>query len=183
MNRRQFLGSSLGSMAIAAIGPSHLVLAQCPGRTESNIEGPFHRPGAPWRSELGTGLVVRGSVRDTHCRPMTDAVIEIWQADPAGEYDLTGDGLRGRLRTGAGGAFTISTVLPGRYRNGATLRPRHLHVKVHASGRPPLTTQLYFPGDPHNDADPWFRPSLLLRGDVSGCHYRAADERRFDFVV
>jgi protocatechuate 3,4-dioxygenase beta subunit len=182
MNRRHFLGTSLGSLAIAALGPSHLVLAQCAGRTEPNIEGPFYRPGAPFRSDLGEGLVIRGSVRDTRCRPLRDAVIDVWQANPEGEYDLDGDELRGQLRTGADGTFAISTVLPGRYRNGGTYRPRHVHVKLHANGRPPLTTQLYFPGDPENDADSWFRPSLLLRRLPSGCHPRPA-EHRFDFVL
>ncbi|MCB9594993.1 MAG: hypothetical protein H6719_19910 [Sandaracinaceae bacterium] len=185
MHRRRFLGASLGSLAFTAVaGPARLVLAQaCAARTEPNIEGPFYLPGAPRRSALTdrASLEIAGTVTDTSCRPMADAVIEVWQADADGEYDLTGDGFRGQLRTNDRGGFVIRTIHPGRYLNGGTYRPSHIHVKVHANGRPPLTTQLYFPGDPHNDADPWFRQSLLLSFLPSGCH--PSHRARFGFVV
>lgn len=185
MNRRHFLGASLGSLALTVTGGSRLVLAQCAVRTEPDIEGPFYRPGAPLgaRFDEGPSLVVQGAVRDTRCRPMQDAVMEIWQADANGEYDLEGYRFRGTLRTDALGAYRIETVRPGHYRNGSTFRPSHIHVKVHANGRPPLTTQLYFPGDPYNDADPWMRSSLLLtQVRAPGC-YPHSTPSHFDFVV
>ncbi len=185
MHRRHFLGASLGSLAFTAVaGPARLVLAQaCGERTEPNIEGPFYRPGAPLRSELGDRalLQISGTVRDTRCRPCADAVIEVWQADEHGDYDLRGDRFRGQLRTNAAGQYHLFTSHPGRYLNGGAYRPAHIHVKVHANGRPPLTTQLYFPGDPHNDRDPWFRERLLLDFRPPGCGpYSHAS---FDFVV
>lgn len=184
MNRRRFLGASLGSLALSVTGGSRLVLAQCPAPTEPDIEGPFYRPGAPLRGRLDddASLVVQGTVSDTRCRPLRDAVIEVWQADADGEYDLEGYRFRGTLRTDARGAYRIETIHPGRYRNGPTYRPSHIHVKVHANGRPPLTTQLYFPRDPYNEADPWMRSSLLLRVMPHGCHPRPT-QARFDFVV
>lgn len=185
MQRRRFLGATLGSLAFAAAtGPARLVLAQaCPPPTEPNIEGPFYRPGARSRSALSERphLSISGSIRDTRCRPMAGAVMEVWQADEAGEYDLSGDRFRGVLRADAAGLFHLETITPGRYLNGASYRPAHLHVKVHANGRPPLTTQLYFPGDPYNDRDPWFRSSLLLSVSPPGCH--PMRHARFDFVV
>lgn len=52
-------------------------------------------------------------------------------------------------------------------------------MKVHAPGHRPLTTQLYFPGDPFNDIDPFIRESLIM--DVEG---NANGKRaRFDFVL
>ena len=185
MDRRRFLGASLGSLALTSIaGPARLVLAQtCAERTAPNIEGPFYRPGAPLRSALDdrAGLQIAGAVRDTSCRPMRDAVMEVWQADASGEYDLAGDRFRGQLRTDANGRFFIQTIQPGRYLNGGTYRPAHIHVKVHANGRPPLTTQLYFPGDPYNERDPWFDARLLLSLPPPGCG--PIQHASFDFVV
>lgn len=185
MHRRHFLGASLGSLALSVVGPARLVLAQpCPARTEANIEGPFYRPNAPMRDGLADSphLFVSGTVRDPSCRPLADTVLEVWQADADGEYDLRGDRFRGTMRTDASGRFVLSTIRPGRYLNGATYRPPHLHVKVHANGRPPLTTQLYFPGAPENERDPWFRDSLLLTLQPHGCH-PGPTRARFDFIV
>jgi catechol 1,2-dioxygenase len=188
MERRQFLGASLSTLALSALLPSGLVLAQphCDRRTEPNIEGPFYRAHAPFRSALAQGLVISGVVRDPSCRPMRDAVIEVWQANAHGDYDLRGDSFRGCLRTDAAGAYHIETIEPGRYLNGGVFRPAHIHVKVHANGRPPLTTQLYFPGDPYADADPWFRRSLVLSFSPGGCCSPMPNgprNARFDFVV
>ncbi len=184
MHRRLFVTTSIGALAAAALAPARL-LAQdtCGPPTEPNIEGPFFRPRAPLRAEIGSGLSLAGGVRDSRCRPMRDAVLEIWQADPSGEYDLAGDGFRARLRTNERGGYQLSTAFPGRYLDGATYRPAHIHVKVHANGRPPLTTQLYFPGDPYNDRDPWFRSSLVVQLGPPPCCHPSTRHARFDFVV
>ena len=47
---------------------------------------------------------------------------------------------------------------PGLY----TGRTRHIHVMVQPEGGEVLTTQLYFPGEPGNEADPLFDPALLM---------------------
>ncbi len=191
MQRRHLLRAGLGSLAaIAFAGPSRLALAQaCGARTEPNIEGPFYLPNAPERSVLSEHwthrISITGTVRDTACRPLANTAIEVWQADAEGDYDLTGDRFRGVLRTDAAGRYELVTIEPGRYLNGATYRPAHIHVKVHATGRPVLTTQLYFPRDPENDSDPWFRDSLLLRElplRPAGCHPQPR-ELAFDFTV
>jgi len=182
MNRRHFLGASL---ALAACRPAAALAQTCGARTDPNIEGPFFRPNAPERAVLveDPTLVLSGSVRDAACRPLRDAVLEIWQADAEGEYDVRGDRLRAVVRTDAYGGWRISTIRPGRYRLQQTFRPAHIHVKVHATGRPPLTTQLYFPGDPFNERDPWFRESLLLRLIPRGCGQQRSPDAGFDFVV
>jgi catechol 1,2-dioxygenase len=156
--------------------------------TEANIEGPYYRAGAPFRqnlvdaSTLGTALVIEGRVLSLDCRsPLSDAVLDVWHADSLGHYDNDGTlppeivRLRGKVRCAANGAFSVSTIVPGRYLNGRTYRPAHLHVKLSANGHRPLTTQLYFPGDPYNDVDPFIKRSLILdmangpRGSVG--HY------------
>jgi len=185
MRRRHFLGGALASLTLTLGGGSRALAQRCAGvRTEPNIEGPFYRPGAPDRVALveRPSLRLSGIVTDPGCRPMQDAVLELWQADANGDYDLHGDRLRGIVRTDANGRWSLATIFPGRYLNGATYRPAHIHVKVHATGRPPLTTQLYFPRDPHNDDDPWFRRSLVVSMMPPGCG-QGPSHGRFDFVV
>jgi len=184
MNRRHFLGASLGSLALAACRPASSLAQTCGPRTAPNIEGPFFLPGAPARAALTDHpeLVLRGTVRDPACRPLRDAVLEVWQADADGEYDVRGDRFRGIVRTDARGRWRVETVRPGRYRLGSSFRPAHVHVKLHASGRPSLTTQLYFPGDPYNERDPWFRESLLVQLMPIGCG-PGPRAGWFDFVV
>ena len=58
-------------------------------------------------------------------------------------------------------------------------RPAHVHVKVSAPGFLPLTTQLYFPGDPYNAVDPVIVRSLSMRVADEGGLKRAS----FDFVL
>ncbi len=162
--------------------------------TEPNIEGPFYRAGAPSCSERhgpghcvlatpyteGSLVTIEGRVLDRKCRALPGARIEIWHADHGGAYDNEGFAHRGRLETGAAGEYRVDTIIPGRYLNGETYRPAHIHVKIHAAGRPVLTTQLYFEGDPHNDHDPFIRPSLIMKlgpGDLG------SQRARFDFVV
>lgn len=194
MHRRRLLHAGLGALGgLALAAPSRLVLAQsatCPPLTEPDIEGPFYRSGAPaWTGPAlgatGHPLEITCWVRNAACRPIRGATIEVWHADTDGDYDLEGNRFRGALRTDEQGVFQLSTIMPGRYLNGARYRPAHIHVKVHANGRPTLTTQLYFPGDPENDTDPWFRSSLLLSQAPSGCCYvpNAPTRMNFGFIV
>ena len=143
--------------------------------TAANIEGPYYRAGAPMRSDLadaktpGTPLVIEGKVLAAGCdSPVADVLLDVWQANADGHYDNDGTAapgalfMRGRLRADASGAFLIKTVVPGRYLNGPKYRPAHVHVKLAAPGFAPLTTQLYFPGDPYNDTDPFIVRSLIM---------------------
>ena len=139
--------------------------------TAADIEGPFYVPDVPVRSDLdlyddpGTLLRLDGRVEDTDCAALAGAVVELWQADPDGAYDNTSDEhrYRGQVATEADGSFAFTTLLPGRYLNGDTYRPRHQHLKVHVDGAEVLTTQLYFEGDPFNAGDPWFDPDRALQ--------------------
>ncbi|MFK7984766.1 MAG: hypothetical protein AB8I08_01970 [Sandaracinaceae bacterium] len=180
MNRRSFF--ALGATGLLACARPETLLAQdrC-APTLPNIEGPFFRAGAPIGTRLasdadGHAIQIHGRVRDTLCRPAQNGVIEVWQADAHGDYDNVGYRHRRQVRCDAEGRFVFETIVPGRYRAGSMVRPAHIHVKVHADTRPTLTTQLYFPGDPHNDDDPWMRSALLLHGT-------GPDRYGFGFVV
>ncbi|QIJ64112.1 carbohydrate-binding protein [Streptomyces sp. JB150] len=149
--------------------------------TPPQTEGPYFKPNSPRRTGLleagtpGTRLTVSGYVFGLACRPITGVLLDFWQADVNGAYDNTGFRLRGHQFTGADGAFTLTTIVPGLYPG----RTRHLHVKVQAPGRPVLTTQLYFPNEPRNSTDTIFDPRLLMTVRDAG----GAKEAAFDFVL
>lgn len=113
--------------------------------------------------------------------------LDVWHATHDGHYDNDGTMkmaaarylLRGRLRTDAEGRYRVSTIIPGRYLNGRQYRPAHVHVKVGAPGFAALTTQLYFPGDPYNDVDPFIHRSLIIGMEKASAGTRG----HFDFVL
>lgn len=155
------------SLAAAPLLARDAAAAVCRA-TADNVEGPFFKAGAPRRSRLveagapGVPLSLSGSVVGPDCKPLRDVRMQLWQADPHGAYDNTGDRFRARLTLGDG-RFHVDSRVPGRYLNGREYRPAHIHIKLAARGFAPLTTQLYFPGDPYNTRDPWFKPELLMR--------------------
>src|SRR6266699_2259011 len=153
---------------LATTGAQASVLTNAPTcngvATPSQTEGPFFKPNSPERTSLreaglsGTPLTVTGYVLSTACQPIAHALLDFWQADNNGNYDNTGFRLRGHQYTDKQGRYSLDTIVPGEYPG----RTRHIHVKVEAPGRPILTTQLYFPGEAHNDSDGIFSPELLM---------------------
>ena len=145
--------------------------------TPEQTEGPYFLPDSPERTSLmepgvnGSRLVVAGRVLDRDCRPVRRALLDFWQADGEGEYDLEGFRLRGHQFTDGRGRFRLVTVVPGLYPG----RTRHIHVKAQRPRGEVLTTQLYFRDEPQNASDGIFDPALVMAGDR-----RSA---RFDFVL
>ncbi len=144
--------------------------------TDDNIEGPYYKAGAPtWQvpNDLpGERLVVTGKVLDQNCEPVKEAVLDFWQADSTGTYDNSGYMLRGTIAADDDGNYRLDTISPGKYET----RPRHLHVKVWASGNGLLTTQLYII---ENDRDAFVKDSLIIEPKAQGEIKTAT----FDFVV
>ncbi|MEU3048419.1 carbohydrate-binding protein [Streptomyces sp. NPDC006984] len=149
--------------------------------TPPQMEGPYFKPNSPRRTSLlepgtpGTRLTVSGYVFGLGCRPISGVLLDFWQADVNGAYDNTGFRFRGHQYTDAQGMFRLTTVVPGLYPG----RTRHIHVKAQAPGRPVLTTQLYFPGEPRNNTDSLYDPRLLMTVRDAGGSREAA----FDFVL
>ncbi|MFE0791981.1 dioxygenase family protein [Streptomyces mutabilis] len=149
--------------------------------TPDQMEGPYFRPNSPLRTDLvtpgapGTRLTVSGYVFGRNCVPLPGVLLDFWQADNAGAYDMAGYRFRGHQFTDTTGAFTLRTIVPGLYPG----RTRHLHVKAQAPGEPVLTTQLYFPGEPRNSTDALFDPALLMNVRDTG----GGKEGTFDFVL
>jgi protocatechuate 3,4-dioxygenase beta subunit len=149
--------------------------------TKAQTEGPFYEPDSPEKSSFlgdvdkGTKIVLAGTVLTTTCQPVARALLDVWHADPDGEYDNDGFRLRGHFFTDDQGAYRLETVVPGNY----TGRTKHFHVKVRPPGGRLLTTQLYFPGEPGNDDDSIFQPELLM--DVRDAP--SGKDATFTFVV
>jgi protocatechuate 3,4-dioxygenase beta subunit len=135
--------------------------ANC-GLTAEVTEGPYFVSGTQELKDgnlnstnlEGTLLTITGHVFDglDNTKPLADAIIEIWHADNAGSYHPNGNGdassydakdlaLRGFIKTDASGAYKFTTVYPGEYAG----RTRHIHFKITADGKAPLTTQLIIP--------------------------------------
>ncbi len=132
--------------------------------TPVQTEGPYFKAGAPQRASLlepgmtGTRLTVTGYVLTRDCRPVARARLDFWQADDRGAYDNTGFRLRGYQLTDSAGRYSLETIVPGLYPG----RTRHIHVKIQAPNQVALTTQVYFPGESHNQTDGIYNQALLL---------------------
>lgn len=145
------------------------ILAQGKCHTSADVSGPFHRAGAPFRTDLTEGyskrvkgdvLEVSGTVFGDDCEtPLKDAVLDLWHADPTGEYVMTSDRFlfRARVRMDGNGHYVFRTLIPSPYRDGGLDRPRHIHYIVTAPGHRRLVTQLYFEGDERLDQDTFVR--------------------------
>jgi protocatechuate 3,4-dioxygenase beta subunit len=149
--------------------------------TVRQTEGPYFKPSSPQRADLvepnGNARLVElsGRVLTRSCRPLPQALVDLWHADERGEYDNGGFRYRGHLFTDAEGGFRFRTILPALYVG----RTRHYHVKVQAPQQRVLTTQLYFPDEPMNRRDGLFRRELVMRTAEAGDALAA----RFDFVL
>ncbi len=162
---RRFGGHLMACLAIVATVALGAARAEEGAVTPPAIEGPFYKSGSPERTSLlepgvqGARLVLTGRVLTTDHKPIPRARLDFWQTDGEGRYDSAGYRLRGHQFTDEAGRYRLETVVPASYPG----RTRHLHVKVQALNRPTLTTQLYFPGEPHNTTDPLFNPTLVMR--------------------
>jgi len=147
------------------------------GLTPAEIEGPFYPVSPPAESDadltrlagrsqraLGQIIEVGGRVLDRRGQPILGARVELWQCNAAGRYDHPGDRTTvaldpnfqsyADLRTGPDGRFRVTSVMPAAYwvPEMGQRRTPHIHFKV-AGGDGPLTTQMYFPGEPMNETD------------------------------
>jgi protocatechuate 3,4-dioxygenase alpha subunit len=152
--------------------------------TPSQTIGPFFSHALPWPD--GPHVVpggtpgacwLRGVVRDGDGEPVPDALIESWQADPAGRFNV--DGFRGfaRCPTDPAGRWAIRTVKPGSVGGG---QAPHLALTVFARGLlRHLFTRVYFADETTaNAADPVLatltgpeRGTLLARPGEDGYRF------------
>jgi catechol 1,2-dioxygenase len=89
------------------------------------------------RRSVGSGYELSGTVLTAQeCKPIPDARIEFWLANPRGEYD---DAHRATVFAGERGEYRFQSNMPVSYGS----RPPHIHVRVSAPGYEELVTQHY----------------------------------------
>jgi protocatechuate 3,4-dioxygenase alpha subunit len=134
--------------------------------TGSQTVGPFFSFGLTTNPRLGTvaapeaaGEHIRLTIRviDGAGVPVPDSVIELYQADASGTFDMTPQ-FRGfgRLGTDVSGSCTFETIRPGVTPDDAG-RPQASHINLCVFMRGMLRhvyTRVYFAGDPGLDTDP-----------------------------
>ncbi|MDI3403213.1 dioxygenase family protein [Streptomyces cavernicola] len=166
--------------------------AEC---TESTVLGPFHMTESPARElgdsidlvGTGTPCVITGTVNDADGAALPGAVVDVWQCDENGLYDVqqpdvqpAGNG-RGLFRADDEGRFWFRTVVPSHYPIptdgpvGALLtatrrhpyRPAHVHVLASAPGHEELVTHMFVADSPYLDSDAVFAVKASLVTDFA----------------
>jgi len=165
------------------------------GSTESTVLGPFHMTESPVR-ELGANIdlvgggepcVVSGRIVSGDGTPLPGAVLDVWQADGNGFYDVQrpdlqppGNG-RGLFTTDAEGRFWFRTCVPSPYpipTDGPVgellkatgrhpYRPAHIHFIASAEGHSPVTTHIFVAGSDYLDSDAVFAVKQSLVEDFT----------------
>ncbi|MEY4729637.1 MAG: hypothetical protein RL020_795 [Pseudomonadota bacterium] len=132
--------------------------------TPSQTVGPFFHIGFDWlyvndlaAAEVsGERISISGKILDGEGRPITDAVIEIWQADADGLY-APASAFKGfgRIATNEHGAFNFVTIKPGRVMGvEGTLQAPHINVSIFMRGLlKRLVTRIYFADEASNNED------------------------------
>lgn len=176
------------------------------GASESTVMGPFYVEGAPvlemganiCLDQKGEDMLIKGFIQDTDGNPIKDALIDVWQANDEGFYDVQQKGiqpefnLRGLFRTGADGEYWFRAVKPKFYpipNDGPVgkllgqlgrhpYRPAHLHYIIKADGFESLTTHIFDPDDPYIGSDAVFgvKESLLAKFERVEDASRAAEQ-------
>ncbi|MGQ4436873.1 MULTISPECIES: intradiol ring-cleavage dioxygenase [unclassified Streptomyces] len=191
--RQEFilLSDVLGlSMLVETINGDHAA-----GSTESTVLGPFHMTESPVR-RLGENIdlvgggepcVVSGRIVSDDGTPLPGAVLDVWQADGNGFYDVQqpdvqppGNG-RGLFTADAEGRFRFRTCVPSPYpipTDGPVgellkatarhpYRPAHIHFIATAEGHTPVTTHIFVAGSDYLDSDAVFAVKESLVEDFT----------------
>lgn len=166
-----------------------------PGATESTVLGPFHMTESPAR-DLGADIdlmgggepcVVSGRVLSTDGTRLPGALVDVWQANDQGYYDVQQPGIqppgngRGLFTTDADGGFRFRTCVPSSYpipTDGPVgdllratgrhpYRPAHIHFIASADGHDPVTTHIFVAGDPYLASDAVFAVKQSLVRDFT----------------
>ena len=177
-DRRKFI-KNIGIGTIAGFISETIMASRSCKRfvTPRQPEGPFYPEEIPSdmnadltmvngheKPAMGTPIMVKGIIKDQYCRPIENAVIEIWQACHTGRYNHSSDTSDSKMdphfqyyalmRSNSKGEYSYKTIIPGAYQaNRNWIRPPHIHYKVSSRGYEELITQLYFKGENLNKDD------------------------------
>jgi protocatechuate 3,4-dioxygenase beta subunit len=146
------------------------------GETESTVLGPFYIPNAPHYPKganicldgKGEPVYIHGKVTDAKGRAISGAILDVFQANGDGFYDVQQKGiqpdmnLRGIFTSEKDGSYAFRSIYPRYYpiphdgTVGALLtaldrnymRPAHLHFLISAPGFEKVITHIFTPDCP-----------------------------------
>jgi hydroxyquinol 1,2-dioxygenase len=151
--------------------------------TASTVFGPFFVEDSPLfengddiaNGAAGEPCFMHGRVLSTTGEPIPNALVEIWQADENGFYDVQQKDSpqvygRGHLNSDKEGQYFFWSVRPAAYpipedgpvgelldaANRSPMRPAHVHFMIKAPGYKALTTHVFKYGDAYLDSDAVF---------------------------
>jgi catechol 1,2-dioxygenase len=191
------------------------------GATESTVLGPFHLADSPARENGvdialdagGQPCVVAGTVRSLDGTPLPGALVDVWQANSEGFYDVQQPdeqppfNLRGLFTTDDQGRYWLRSVVPSHYpvptdgpagellkaAGRHAFRPAHIHLIGGAEGHHPVTTHVFLEGSPYLDSDAVFgvkedlvRPVVTIEDEALAAEYGVKAPFRlikFDIVL
>src|SRR5262249_17041840 len=149
----------------------------------------------------GDKIYIEGTIFDGDSQPISDAMIEIWQADAQGRYANPRDNRAlpnakfkgfGRSATAKTGSFGFPTVKPGQVPgpNGKQQAP-HIVLCIYSRGMlRQVYTRLYFPDEAANTSDPILNlvpterwQTLIARKEAGTGARKGATVYRFDVRV
>jgi maleylacetate reductase len=203
--RQEFilLSDTLGVSSVVDL----MTNSRTPGTTPSAVLGPFYVEGPPpaeHGSDLaaglpGTPLWVDVRITGPGGEPVPDAVVDVWQSNEDGFYDvqlpdLDGPVLRARFRTDDQGRLTFWSIMPVAYPipsdgpvgnmldavNRHPFRAPHVHFMISAPGYQRLVTQVFVGGGDYLDSDTVFGVKDRLVVDFTTEDGPAPDGRVLD---
>jgi hydroxyquinol 1,2-dioxygenase len=216
--REEFiLASDVLGLSMLVVQMNHRLDLQA---TPATVLGPFHIDGSPefgYAGDMsdglpGTPLYLHGTVRDLAGNPVAGGVLDVWQADTDGAYevqipDVDEARLRAKYTTREDGSYCIRTIAPLGYTIpmdgpvgeliGRTeishFRPAHIHFLINVPGYEPLITHLFREGSQYLDSDVVFgtKQELVVRFEErepgptpdGGTSEVPWVEARYDFVL
>ncbi|HYF08747.1 MAG TPA: protocatechuate 3,4-dioxygenase subunit alpha [Acetobacteraceae bacterium] len=112
------------------------------------------RADGPNAGVAGERIVLTGRITDGAGEPCADAMVEIWQAGPDGQYEAGFHGF-GRCATDTEGRYRFVTLKPGPSAGlGNQAQAPHVVLSIFARGlMKAAVTRLYFAGEALNDSD------------------------------
>jgi hydroxyquinol 1,2-dioxygenase len=207
------LGASMQTITVN--NPAHA------DATEATVLGPFFVDDSP-EIAIGGDIAgeapgepcwVEGTVRASDGAAVAGALIEVWEADEDGRYDVQYDerrvAARGHLRSDEEGRYSFWAITPTPYpiphdgpvgrllaaTGRSPMRASHLHFMVSAPGFRTLVTHIFVRGDDLLDRDSVFgvkdslvkdferRPPGSSTPDGRGLGDRSWSRVRFDIVL
>ena len=179
------------------------------GCTEPTVFGPFFMEDAPQyqlgddvsNGATGEPCMVKGTIKGLDGKPVANALINVWQADADGNYDvqyaeLARPQARGILHSDAEGRFHFKTILAEAYpipvdgpvgtmlkaTKNHPWRPAHLHFMIEAPGYERLITHVFRDHDQYLDSDVVFGVRSTLIADWVK-HADGTYSLDYDFVL